>query len=94
MILIGYGYIPEHHLNVDNFSCKHNDIQNIPVIKHVDEQLESLWRQLDNDVKEAKRGVISDRYDTNVQEYKTMAFIVAGTLATTHSLVSNNEYMK
>ena len=60
---------------------------NNPSIDRIDQVLEQLWEQLDDNVRDAKSSVISDRYDTNIQEYKTMAFIAIGLLGTAHSIV-------
>ena len=89
IVIVGYRHTNEYSHKVDNLSCNSNEIQNIPAIKHIDQLLEKLWRELDEDVKNAKSSVVADRYDTNIQEYKTMAFILTGALATTHSLVSS-----
>ena len=91
VILVGYGYTHEYPLKVDSLSCNPNEIKHIPAIKHIDQVLEKLWHELDKDVKDAKSSVISDRYDTNIQEYKTMAFILTGALGVTHSLVSSSK---
>ena len=66
----------------------------MPAIKHIDQLLEKLWRELDEEVKDAKSSIVSDRYDTNIQEYKVMAFILTGALATTHSIVSISKSIK
>ena len=79
-----YDYIEKD----ENFSCTKQSISSNPTIKHLDQELKKLWEELDDDVRDAKRSVISDRYDTNIQEYKTMAFIAMGLLGTAHSIVS------
>ena len=82
-----HGYYPTDNIS----SCDSKANTGASTIKDIDFLLETIWRNLDDDVKDAKRSLISDRFDTNIQEYKTMAFIATGALATTHSLVCMNK---
>ena len=83
---LSHGYYPTENIS----SCDSKANTGASTIKDIDLLLETIWRNLDDDVKDAKRSLISDRFDTNIQEYKTMAFIATGALATTHSLVCMN----
>ena len=85
---IGYSQLYDYIEKDENFSCTIQSISNNPTIKLLDQELKQLWEELDDDVRDAKRSVISDRYDKNIQEYKTMAFIAMGLLGTAHSIVS------
>ena len=65
----------------------------VSTIERIDLMLEKLWEELDDEIRNSKSGIVSDRYSTNIQEYKTMTFIAIGTLAATHSVVSNLQYL-
>ena len=58
-------------------------------IQHTDLVLEKLYEELEDDIRRSKNSIVSSRYSKNIQEYKTMAAIAIGTLAVTHSIVSN-----
>ena len=85
---IGYSRLYDYVEQSEDPSCTSKSISSNPTIQHIDKELEQLWEELDDDVRDAKRSVISDRYDTNIQEYKTIAFIAIGLLGTAHSIVS------
>ena len=58
------------------------------LLKQHDLLLETLWDNLRDEIRDAKSSIASDRYDTNIQESKTMAFIGTGALWIVHSIVS------
>ena len=75
-------------MNTGSSACKSKKTAETSLFHQYDLLLETLWDNLRDEIIDAKSSIASDRYDTNIQESKTMAFIGTGALWIVHSIVS------
>ena len=75
-------------MNTRPSACESKKKSETLLLKLHDLLLETLWDNLRDEIRDAKSSIASDRYDTNIQESKTMAFIGTGALWIVHSIVS------
>ena len=75
-------------MNTGQSACESKKTAEASLLNQYDLLLETLWDNLRDEIKDAKSSIASDRYDTNIQESKTMAFIGTGALWIVHSIVS------
>ena len=76
-------------MNKGQSACESKNTAETSLLKQHDLLLETLWDNLRDEIRDAKSSIASDRYDTNIQESKTMAFIGTGALWIVHSIVSH-----
>ena len=76
-------------MNTGSSACESKKTAETSLFNQYDLLLETLWDNLRDEITDAKSSIASDRYDTNIQESKTMAFIGTGALWIVHSIVSN-----
>jgi len=81
-------YLYHQKSNKGQTACKSKNTTETSLLKQHDLLLETLWDNLRDEIRDAKSSIASDRYDTNIQESKTMAFIGTGALWIVHSIVS------
>ena len=81
-------YLYHQKMNKGQSACESKNTAETSLLKQHDLLLETLWDNLRDEIKDAKSSIASDRYDTNIQESKTMAFIGTGALWIVHSIVS------
>ena len=75
-------------MNTGQSACESRKTAEASLLNQYDLLLETLWDNLRDEIRDAKSSIASDRYDTNIQESKTMAFIGTGALWIVHSIVS------
>ena len=75
-------------MNTGQSACESKKTADASLLNQYDLLLETLWDNLRDEIRDAKSSIASDRYDTNIQESKTMAFIGTGALWIVHSIVS------
>ena len=75
-------------MNTGQTACESKKTAEASLLNQYDLLLETLWDNLRDEIRDAKSSIASDRYDTNIQESKTMAFIGTGALWIVHSIVS------
>ena len=76
-------------MNTGQSACESKKTAEASLLNQHDLLLETLWDNLRDEIRDAKSSIASDRYDTNIQESKTMAFIGTGALWIVHSIVSH-----
>ena len=75
-------------MNKGQSACESKNTAETSLLMQHDLLLETWWDNLRDEIRDAKSSIASDRYDTNIQESKTMAFIGTGALWIVHSIVS------
>ena len=82
-------YLYHQKINTGQSACESKKTAEASLLNQHDLLLETLWDNLRDEIRDAKSSIASDRYDTNIQESKTMAFIGTGALWIVHSIVSH-----
>ena len=81
-------YLYDQKMSTGQSACESKKTADASLLNQYDLLLETLWDNLRDEIRDAKSSIASDRYDTNIQESKTMAFIGTGALWIVHSIVS------